>query len=242
MANGGVRRSRGVEEEESYFVSMADMMVGLVFVFLILLLYFALQFRQETTRLDTTGTRAEILRKLKEDLLEQGVVVKIDTNTGVLRLPEEILFDQGQAMLKPEGIDKLGKLRRVMEAVLPCYTYPRRLNCPAVAHHLDAIFVEGHTDISPMRGAIDNLDLSVQRATTTYRVLLPPGSPLTRLMNAPGAGAQPVFSVSGYGPDRPVPGNDGIDPVSLAKNRRIDLRFLMVTPRAPELSEMLVRP
>ena len=41
----GVRRSRGHEEEESYFISMADMMVGLLFVFLILLLYFALQFQ-----------------------------------------------------------------------------------------------------------------------------------------------------------------------------------------------------
>jgi len=39
MASRGVRRSRGEEEQESYFVSMADMMVGLLFVFIILLLY-----------------------------------------------------------------------------------------------------------------------------------------------------------------------------------------------------------
>ena len=38
-----------VAEEENYFVSMTDLMVGLVFVFIILLMYFALQF-QETER------------------------------------------------------------------------------------------------------------------------------------------------------------------------------------------------
>ena len=242
MASRGVRRSRGEEEEESYFISMADMMVGLVFVFLILLLYFALQFRQESSRLDTTGSRAQILQKLRQDLLEQGLEVKIDVNTGVLRLPENVLFDTGQSVLKPAGVDAVGKLRRAMEAVLPCYTYPRRAGCPPANHRLDAIFVEGHTDAVPMRGGIDNLDLSVQRATNTYRQLLPPGSPLTALRNADEEPAQPVFSVSGYGPDRPVPGAGGTPEQRNAVNRRIDLRFLMVTPRAPGgVADMLVR-
>jgi flagellar motor protein MotB len=241
MAGRGVRRSRGEEEEESYFVSMADMMVGLVFVFLILLLYFALQFRQETSRLDTDGTRAQILRKLERDLLEQGLKVQIDENTGVLRLPENVLFDTGQSVLKPEGEQAVAKLRRAMEAVLPCYTFPRKATCPPAAHHLDAIFVEGHTDDVAMRGSIDNLDLSVQRATNTYRKLLPEGSLLKSLLNSDGKDPQPVFSVSGYGPDRPVPNNQGTPEQRNANNRRIDLRFLMVTPRAPELTDMLVR-
>jgi hypothetical protein len=59
----GVRRSRHEEEEESYFVSMADMMVGLLFIFIILLLYFALQSRQTTDALTGSGqTRTLLLR------------------------------------------------------------------------------------------------------------------------------------------------------------------------------------
>jgi flagellar motor protein MotB len=38
----------------------------------------------------------------------------------------------------------------------------------------------------------------------------------------------PVLSVSGYGPGRPV--NRGDDAASKQMNRRIDVRFLMVTP------------
>jgi len=37
-----------------------------------------------------------------------------------------------------------------------------------------------------------------------------------------------VLSVSGYGPQRPVDPGDSIE--AKAKNRRIDLRIIMVTP------------
>ena len=40
---------------------------------------------------------------------------------------------------------------------------------------------------------------------------------------------QPVLSVAAYGPDRPVASND--TPEDRATNRRIDLRFIMVTPQ-----------
>ncbi len=50
-----MRRKRGrtvdVEEGESYYVSMTDMMVGVIFIFIIMLSYFALEFRSTTTAL-----------------------------------------------------------------------------------------------------------------------------------------------------------------------------------------------
>lgn len=39
----GVVRRRHADEGESYFMSMTDMMVGLLLIFIILLAYFALQ-------------------------------------------------------------------------------------------------------------------------------------------------------------------------------------------------------
>ena len=79
-------------EEESYFVSMTDMMVGLLFVFIIMLMYFALQFQSNAEKLVTADeTRADILEQLKQSLLREGVEVQIDTQTGVLRLPDDVL-------------------------------------------------------------------------------------------------------------------------------------------------------
>lgn len=241
----GVRRSRGEEEEESYFVSMADMMVGLLFVFIILLLYFALQFQQKSKALTDAGeTRAQILRQLKTRLDRQHLDVKIDTATGVLRLPAAILFAKGDYQLSAEGRRAVGIVAQAMATVLPCYTYPRPARgCPGSPHSIDAIFVEGHTDADALVGAgpvQDNMDLSALRATNTFRAINTAAPGLLAMRNLPAGDPQssPILSVSGYGADRPVPGA-GADEAGKARNRRIDLRFLMVTPRADGLAGLL---
>lgn len=238
MPSRGVRRTRPQEEEESYFVSMADMMVGLLFVFIILLLYFALQFRQTTHDLASADeSRAMILARLDQALKMQGLRVSIDIDQGVLRLPEDVLFDTGQAALTPRGRRAVAVLGQAMARVLPCYAWPRPARgCPASGQHLDAIFIEGHTDSDALsgQGAIrDNLDLSVMRATNTYRALLAATPTLGLLRNRPPARGtpQPVLSVSGYGADRPV--DPSGTPAAKQRNRRIDLRFLMAAPQEP---------
>src|SRR5690606_27343136 len=48
------------EEDENYFISMTDMMVGILFVFIILLMVFAMNFRQQT------DTSEEQIRRLQQ--------------------------------------------------------------------------------------------------------------------------------------------------------------------------------
>jgi flagellar motor protein MotB len=224
-------RARSEEaDEESYFVSMADMMVGLVFIFIVLLLYFALQFRQSNARLtDATETRTVLLRQLDRQLLDRGLAVSIDTRSGVLRLPEDVLFDRGAAELNPRGHAAAAILGDVLARALACYSYPRpQAGCGPGAHGLDAVFVEGHTDRDALsgRGMVrDNLDLSVARATNTYRALLADAPRLDTMRNGPAPSGQPILSVAGYGADRPI--DLGDSPAAKARNRRIDLRFLM---------------
>lgn len=43
--------------------------------------------------------RSKILREIKESLKDRGVKVTIDEKTGVLRLPEDILFGPGDYMV-----------------------------------------------------------------------------------------------------------------------------------------------
>ena len=216
-------------------------MVGLLFVFIILLLYFALQFRQTTQDLSSAEqSRATILKRLDEQLRDHGLAVSINTGSGVLRLPEDVLFDVGQADLNPRGKRAVAVLGQALSNVLPCYTYPRpATGCPITAQHVDAIFIEGHTDSDPMAGQgliHDNLDLSVIRATNTFRALVAATPALGAMRNLPsarpGQGApQPILSVSGYGADRPI--DPSGTPEAKRRNRRIDLRFLMATPQAP---------
>jgi len=226
-------------EEENYFVSMTDMMVGLVFIFIILLMYFALQFRQVTDELTgADATRAQILSQIQQSLKQKGVEVSIDTQNGVLRLPDSILFDSGRDQLKPEGEAAVGKLSMALEEVLPCYTKsqtnaPRPGRCAATDHAIESVYIEGHTDRDVFSGGgRDNWDLSVVRATNTYRALVAARPDLSALCAIKGGQCEPVLSVSGYGPQRPIDTGDSVE--AKAKNRRIDLRIIMVAPDSGE--------
>lgn len=226
-------------EEENYFISMTDMMVGLVFIFIILMMYYAMQFRQTTDQLTSADrTRSAILHQLEDYLRKQGVKVEVDTRTGVLRLPDEILFDSAKAVLKPAGVAALSHLADGLMEILPCYTNGAvpKIKCPQNTHRIESVFIEGHTDSDRFigNGAIrDNWDLSVVRATNTYRELIAIRPDLELLCLEDRANiCNPILSVSGYADTRPV--QSGTDEAAKRRNRRIDLRILMEAPKAAE--------
>lgn len=226
-------------EEENYFISMTDMMVGLVFIFIILLMYYALQFRQTIDQFDGSNqTRSEILVDLKHYLQSYNIKVDIDTRTGVLHLPEGILFDSGQAVIKPSGVEALGHLADGLMLILPCYSdgVPKPASCKPARHMIESVFVEGHTDSDKLVGRLgirDNWDLSVTRATNTYRYFAETQPNLIKLcLKVEGGGCNQVMSVSGYSDTHPIARGD--DLVSKSENRRIDLRILMAAPKASE--------
>ena len=107
------------ESEESFFVSMTDIMVGLLFIFIILVVYFVLQVRIENEKLirieEEIGPeqtrksqldryrsavdiqQTEILKGLQSFFESEGFTnVIIDRSNGVLRFPEGVLFGSGQ--------------------------------------------------------------------------------------------------------------------------------------------------
>jgi flagellar motor protein MotB len=241
-------------EEENYFVSMTDMMVGLVFIFIILLMFYVLQFRNVTDQLNGADrTRTQILEKLQQTLKSKGVEVTIDKQNGVLHLPDAILFDSGHPELKPLGVIAVHHLAEALSDVVPCYTDRGESglpsSCPPDNHHrIESVYLEGHTDTDNFTGAgalSDNWDLSVKRATNTYRELIRARDELRLLCSRNPSGAcEPVLSVSGYGAQRPI--DTGTSLEAKARNRRIDLRLIMVTPdsgaTAAAVGKRLARP
>lgn len=234
---------------------MSDMLVGLLFVFIILLVYFAVTFKQKEDYLVGAGdTRKKLLEQLEKDIEEKlpGVDISIDTETGILRLPEEVLFDSNQYELSLRGRGAVSSVAEVLAKRLPCYTKSSELSqirCVGSEenHKIDTLLVEGHTDKDPIRGdttGLGNLDLSARRATRTYLALTKAQPGLAILTNGDEIHPTPVLGVAGYGPYRPVLGAGGLPlpETAKARHRRIDLRFIMVTPKsdaAQEAAKML---
>lgn len=236
-------------EEESYFVSMTDLMVGMLFVFIIMLMAFALNLREQQDKFDQTTdaltqanqTRKEMLEDIAKQLAKRGVIVFIDRENGILRLPEEMLFPRGQYELTAKGHDALNQLANVLEVVLPCYAQSSIIpaSCPPNRKgRLEALFIEGHTDDKPIasrmaNGISNNWELSTERAITTFNALREHEPMLQSLSND---SRQKLLGVSGYAEFRPVKTENTEE--AKAANRRIDLRFLMATPTTAELSNI----
>jgi len=253
----GAPHSAEEEAEESYFVSMTDIMVGLLFIFIIMLMAFALMLKdaeeelkreeQQTQRtreeiLDTVQAvrnevrqmrdleqqRSQMLQDIKQRLAEKGINVTIHVATGVLRLPDELLFDSDEDSLNAAGQQAVAHLAAALDSVLPCYArVPPDLRgtagCPD-GHdrqfRLEAVFVEGHTDSEGSQAY--NWDLSARRAINTFRALDEESEVATGLQNDSG---QYLFSVAGYGENRPAVAERS--EADMRRNRRIDLRFVM---------------
>ena len=227
-------------EDENYFISMTDMMVGMVFLFIITLMFFSMKFNdvslQETevinTLLDANSTRAALLQRLKVVMLDKGFVVELDQDNGILHLPENIMFDKGGYYLNTQGRKAVVTLGEALANILPCYAQtnaqPRPATCPPPRHQIEAVFVEGHTDADGDDNA--NWDLSIRRSLNTYQFMIESHPELARLLNHTG---QPFFSVSGYGKQRPIRPNDNDD--NKRKNRRVDIRLVMATPKADDV-------
>jgi chemotaxis protein MotB len=227
-------------QEESYYISITDMLIGLLFLFIILLMYFALQLRTTTQDLVTADqTRTELLEKVAAYLRERNVQAEVELSAGVLRLPNENLFEKGRDEPKVEGVAALGVLAEALAEHLPCYSYqatPRPESCGSHQHHVEAVFIEGHTDSDPITPTLrlrDNWDLSAARASNTFRILTRARPDLSGFLSArPDAEtAREIFSVAGYADRRPVAA--GENEASKERNRRIDLRIVMAGPELP---------
>ncbi|WP_302304367.1 OmpA family protein [Parasutterella excrementihominis] len=191
---------------------------------------------------NSNETRASLLNRIKDALAKQNINVQVDDQVGVLRIPEdELTFRTGRSDLTKAMQSRLQTIRDVLVANLVCYSNLEEnasaKSCSEInpdGHKLDAIFIEGHTDNQPFgfdpTGKM-NRRLSTDRANAVYEELLGKSSLLSAMKNAKG---QKLFSLSGYGEERPVPEHEHTTPTDDKVNRRIELRFVMSAPKIKE--------
>ena len=220
------KEEKAQQSGDAFTTSVSDLMAGLLSIFILALCYFMLNFQTVTNKYTgNTELRNQLLKDVGKDLQAQGLQVRIDTKKGVLRIPESVLFESGEANIKEQGQAAVSKLS---QSLLKTMTRPEYREA------LETVFIEGHTDNVPIHNEFfqSNWELSTQRAINTWNLMRNDVPEFNWLVNPRG---EPIFSCSGYAETRPVREN-GLDPNSeagRAANRRIDIRFVMMPPQDP---------
>ena len=190
---------------------------------------------------DTSAAREVLLERMADSIRQRlpGIQVTVDTTDGVIRFRADKLFPRGTWRIRPGS-----PAERVSHAVgdalaetLPCYTLSPSLDtdvsCEGPVAAIETIQIEGHTDdvglsfeLKEREQMIDNYDLSARRGAETLRVMTRERPELHDFLNLR---RQPVLSFAGYGKTRPI--NQADTEEARAQNRRIDIRFILQTPR-----------
>jgi chemotaxis protein MotB len=150
------------------------------------------------------AVRQQIVAALKKQGLEDAVQFQTKEQRGLVVniVTDRVLFDLGEATLRPQGA-------QVLDAI-----------APALKNLPNEMVIEGHTDNLPISDAqfASNWELSTQRATTVLRHLL------TR-----GLAARKV-AAAGYADQRPLARDSSAG--SRARNRRVAIVILSDAPAA----------
>ena len=84
--------------ETSTWIALADLMTGLMAIFLVMFLIMMTQ---------QGRTRVVIIQSIQKTMKEKNIEVKVDNKTGDISVTDNVLFAQNQAILTPEGKDML---------------------------------------------------------------------------------------------------------------------------------------
>lgn len=164
---------------------------------------------------EISRTYEGLLEGMKEEVEKGRVTISQLRGKLSVNLLDEILFDSGSTVIKPEGRDVLKRLGELLGNAAD-----------------KAIVIEGHTDDVPISGELarrfpTNWELSTARAGSVVRYL------------QESAGIEPErLSAVGFGPYRPVASNDTVD--GRARNRRIEVK--LVPLEAPLFTPSQTRP
>ncbi|UWR10922.1 OmpA family protein [Sulfitobacter mediterraneus] len=185
-----------------------------------------------------TQTRRVVLTRLRDAIKADfpDLQVELSEESDALRFQGEGLFASGRSDLASDRRAIVAKLAQRLNEVLPCFTLGQASRFDATCNSgfvmIEAVQIEGHTDDV----GTDRLNrtLSAARANNTFFAMTQAAEGVMQHLNLK---RQPVLSVAAYGPDRPVAPNGTRE--GRATNRRIDLRFIMVTPQDTDGIEII---
>jgi chemotaxis protein MotB len=149
------------------------------------------EFKRVKAALDKYVKENKLTKKVETQITRRGLVIRL--------LTDKVLFDSGDATLKPAGKPLLKKVASLLQV-----------------DHTHPINVEGNTDNVPIQSSIypTNWELSTSRAASVVRLLISDDVPAKRL------------GAVGYAQLHPIASNDTAK--GRSRNRRVEIVLLRI--------------
>ena len=145
-----------------------------------------------------TQTQEELSKSLQDEISKGNITIQQVRDRLTINMVDRVLFDSGQAQVKPAGVKVLKQVSDILKTVTD-----------------KQIRIEGHTDNVPISSKLQgrfktNWELSTARATTVVRYMIDQGSVDRQHLSA-----------VGYADTQPLASNDSEE--GRSSNRRIEI-------------------
>lgn len=155
-------------QENVFWITMTDLLLGLSVIFIVLFVLAMTGFSQ--AKLQEQKIKSEVASELAKNLKEKNIDAQIDMMTGDVKLSDLQLFELGSYELSDNGREFLNKF-------MPVYINAVYDN-PKVADKVVNIVIQGHTDSQSFAGVnskdlqfIKNMELSTKRANEVAKFI-----------------------------------------------------------------------
>ena len=203
-------------ENNIFWVTMTDLMTGLVLVFIVLFFYSYMTGRID--KLQENMAQENASKTLQESLHNQKIEATIDPISGVVKISDLELFDINSHTLSEKG-------RKYLDKFVPAYLDSLFSN-KYLGKNIDKIIIQGHTDSQTYKGKysddeqyMKNMELSLNRAYEVANYFI--NTPYNK---SHGNKLRKMIIVEGASYSLPILTNGKED---FAKSRRVELKLIM---------------
>ena len=216
MIRGRLTNSNNDVQENVFWITMTDLLLGLAVIFIVLFVLAMTGFTQ--AKLQEQQLKSEVAKDLAQELNAKNIKAQIDLSTGAVKLSDLQLFELGSYQLSEDGKAFLNKF-------IPIYLNAVYSN-PKIADKVVNIVIQGHTDSQSFAGVsskdlqfVKNMELSTQRANEVAKYIF-----YTPYNKAYSAKLHKMLIVEGKSFSQPVIVNGKED---YNKSRRVELQLVV---------------
>lgn len=160
------KKKKNDNENISYTSSVADLMAGMLIIFILLFVFTTISSNKEIKKkegviAEFTMTKEKIINKVVSAFKENKIAIDIDNATGSIKIDEKLLFANNDYQLKEEG-------KQYLKKFIPIYVRILILD-ENIKSDISQVIIEGHTD--DKGSYIFNMELSQKRAFEVLRYI-----------------------------------------------------------------------